>query len=171
MPKYTIQNVMPTGESHDMYGTEYYVKFAESEETFKLWYKTKPEEGQEVEGDIDGSKFKKAKKEFVSNQTRTGQSAPRQTYSAIQKDKNDGQRQGMCFNNASSYVEAISPSPLPPKQWASAVKEYAQALYNLGDLTFNEPGELPVTQVEEVSIDEAPKAVKDIFASPANASR
>ena len=166
--KYTIQTAIPTGKTDQMYGTEFHVKFAENEGTFKLWYKSPPTEGQVQEGDIDGWKFKKAKKEWSGNQSQTD--SPRaETQSApfvkkVWKDNSDGMRQGMCFNNASNYVEAISPEPLAPADWARAVKAYAQALYLLGDLAAEEETVVPpAEQVTEVTVAEAPKSVQDIF--------
>lgn len=166
--KYTIQTAIPTGKSDAMYGTEFHVKFAENEGTFKLWYKTPPTEGQVQEGDIDGWKFKKAKKEW--NPTQSAEShggASVGTPTAPKgkpawRDNSDGMRQGMCFNNAANYVEAISPKELTPTEWAKAVKAYAQALYLLGDLAAEEAVP-PTEQVTETPITEAPKSVQDIF--------
>jgi len=131
--QFQIQNVMPTGKTHNTYGTEYYVKFVESEDTFKLWFKTPPKEGDKIEGHIDGSNFKKAKKTFTSGQTDSGRPAKR-TYGAVEADKQDGQRQGMCFNNAAQYVTDHSSSIVEPDVWAQTVWKYAKALYDLGDL-------------------------------------
>ena len=50
------------------------------------------------------------------------------------KDNSDGQRQGMCFNNATSYVNSTVDSNLSPAAWARQVYDYANALYALGDL-------------------------------------
>ena len=172
--KYTIQTVIPTGKSDPMYGTEFHVKFAENEGTFKLWYKTPPTEGQVQEGDIDGWKFKKAKKEWDGNSSggASSASASAPTKPAYQprvyKDNSDGMRQGMCFNNAATYVLAVAPvldkEPLNPTDWARAVKAYAQALYLLGDLAAEEETVVPpAEQVTEVTVAEAPKSVQDIF--------
>lgn len=130
---YTVQNVMPTGKSHATYGTEYYVKFVESEDTFTLWFKTVPKAGDKIDGTINGNKFTKKKKEFVSGQTKTGTPAKR-TYGAIQADRGDGMRQGMCFNNAAQYVSDHSSAIENPEVWAKTVFTYAKALYDLGDL-------------------------------------
>ena len=65
MPSYTVQNIMPTGESSGQFGDEYAVKFAEDPGTFKLWYKKNvPQEGETVDGHIEGNRFKKEKKAF-----------------------------------------------------------------------------------------------------------
>lgn len=49
------------------------------------------------------------------------------------KDNSDGQRQGMCINNAANYVNA-NEKDLTPVAWAEQVWRYANALYNFGDL-------------------------------------
>lgn len=57
------------------------------------------------------------------------------------KDNSDGQRQGMCFNNAANYVSKNlieSGKALMPDEWAAKVHEYANALYKLGDLRSSE---------------------------------
>lgn len=125
---YTITNVIPSGESHETYGDKYHIKFAESPETFELWFKKKPEEGSTVDGTIDGRKFKKEKQSYNSSR------GAKKTYGAVEKDKQDGMRQGMCFNNATHYVTEISTKPLTPVEWADAVFKYATALYSKGDL-------------------------------------
>jgi hypothetical protein len=51
------------------------------------------------------------------------------------KDNSDGQRQGMCFNNAANYVNSRKDSDnYTAEQWAEWVHKYANALYKLGDL-------------------------------------
>ncbi len=165
---YTIQSVMATGKSDPTYGTEYYVKFAESEQTFQMWYKTAPTEGQKQDGHIEGNKFKKAKKEWnpggpSSGITRSSDQPKRPAY----KDNSDGQRQGMAINNAAAYVMATAEKPLNPSEWAQAVKAYAKALYDASDLT----EQVEVTVTAEPTV-EAPKNVQEIFgvkkAIPAN---
>ena len=166
--KYTIQTVIPTGKSDPMYGTEFHVKFAENEGTFKLWYKTPPTEGQVQEGDIDGWKFKKAKKEWDGNSGggASSASAPPSTTSKpayqprVYKDNSDGMRKGMAINNAATYVNAVSPEPLAPKDWAKAVTAYAKELYVVSELEDVAPVP-PTEQPKEVA--EAPKTVQEIF--------
>lgn len=162
MEKYTIQTAIPTGKSSPMYGTEFHVKFAENEGTFKLWYKTPPTEGQVQEGTIDGWKFKKAKKEWNGNEgggSATPDAEPVQSKPAYQKpaykDNSDGMRQGMCFNNAANYVNALT-LELTEEDWAKTVYGYANALYLLGDLGKEKP-------VQEVPLTEAPKSVQEVF--------
>lgn len=150
--KYTISQVMPTGESSDMYGTEYHIKFNEDAGTYKLWYKTEPQQGQEQEGEIVDGKFKKAKKEW-NGATDSGKSY-KKPYAAVQADKNDGQRQGMCINNAANQIlkaQEIQGKVLGADVWAGAVYEYAQALYAKGDLKAPETTEegLPIIDVTD----------------------
>jgi hypothetical protein len=50
---------------------------------------------------------------------------------------NDGQRQGMCINNAANFVSVMAEfakKPLTKEEWATQVYEYASALYAKGDL-------------------------------------
>lgn len=169
MEKYTIQTAIPTGKTHQMYGTEFHVKFAENEGTFKLWYKETPQEGKEQYGTIDGWKFKKASKDDleasgVKSSSPATPAVARAPYSKpAYKDNSDGMRQGMCFNNAAAYVLAVSPEPLSPNEWAKAVNSYAQALYLVSELSKDVPA------VTETPLSEAPKSVQDVFgASPAN---
>ena len=139
--KYTVQTAMPTGQQSPQFGTEFHVKFAESEQTFKLWYKNPPTQGQEVYGTIDGWKFKKEKKEWnpSSNSAPAAQGAPstQGTSSGFtrSRDNSDGQRQGMCINNAAAFVNNNAPNGIEAKDWAKMVHAYATALYRLGDLT------------------------------------
>lgn len=129
--KYTVDKAMPTGEDHPKFGTEYVVKFNESEQSFKLWYQSEPQPGKVQWGTINGTKFKKERK---PEDTSAPQSfSKKSTY----KDNSDGQRQGMCVNNAANYVNAAaldSGQPVDAKTWAKMVHQYATALYRLGDL-------------------------------------
>lgn len=151
--KYTITDVMPTGESHEMYGTEFHVKFAESEQPFKLWYKAAPAVGFVQEGTIDGSRFKKAKKDYTrpAEKPMVAKSIGKPAY----KDNSDGQRQGMCINNAANYVAATELT-LDSNEWAAMTHTYARALYTLGDL-----GQAIVTPQEKLNT--AVQNVKDVF--------
>lgn len=137
---YTVQNVMPTGKSSPTYGKQYYVKFVESEQTFPLWFKTEPKEGAKIDGEINGSKFTKAKKQEISPAT----SAPRGRYDS------DGQRQGMCINNAANYVNSMATELATPEKWAKTVWLYANELYKLGDLGKSVENEAPQSMEELV---------------------
>lgn len=55
------------------------------------------------------------------------------------KDNSDGMRQGMCMNNAAAYVTASTKKELTGDEWATKVYDYANALYNKGDLRHDEP--------------------------------
>lgn len=51
------------------------------------------------------------------------------------KDTSDGQRQGMCINNAAAFICAQNTeNAMGAVDWAKLVHEYAAALYALGDL-------------------------------------
>jgi hypothetical protein len=123
---YTVQNAMKSGKKSDTYGEEYYVKFVESEQTFPLWFKKDPT-GQKINGEINGSKFKKDK-------TPPPDEKPTSSPSNRGRYDSDGQRQGMCVNNAANYVNEHSSDIVAPKVWAKTVHEYATELYLLGDL-------------------------------------
>lgn len=147
---YTVTTVMETGKSSPTYGTEYHVKFAESEQTFQLWFKKAPLQGDKVYGNINGNKFKKEKKEFEPTQ-QTGQAPAKRTY----QDNSDGQRQGMCINNAAQYINAQN-EKLTPSEWAESVRAYAQALYGKSDLAKAEVK-------EEAEAAEISTSVQEIF--------
>jgi len=130
---FEIQNIMPTGKKDKFGNAEYFVKFVESEDTFKLYFKEPRKTGDKLEGHIEGYKF--IKKPFVSSKTTSG-AKPKRTYGAVEKDKQDGQRQGMCFNNAANYVNNhAGDKAVAEDVWAKKVWGYAKALYDLGDLT------------------------------------
>lgn len=130
MPKYTIESAMKTGKKSPTYGEEFYVKFEESEDTFTLWYKTAPKKGQEQAGEIKGSKFTKEKAPY-NGKASAPNTGPKKTYNG----NSDGQRQGMCINNASNYVNSLDfEKTLTDREWAKTVHAYATALYVLGDL-------------------------------------
>lgn len=146
---YTVKGVMKTGKSNPTYGTEYYVQFNESENSFAMWFKKDPEVGQQIEGDIEGSKFKKAKKEWNANQTASAGTRPATSPTTRSRDNSDGMRQGMCINNAANYVNALEfPKALTDREWATLVHDYASALYALGDL--KSPEDRQATTAAEV---------------------
>lgn len=134
---YTVQNVMATGKDHDTYGKEFYVKFVESEQTFPLWFKKAPDAGTKINGEINGSKFKKDK-------TPPADETPKNSPVSRGRYDSDGQRQGMCINNAANYVNSCATEIVTPKKWAETVHGYANALYLLGDL-----GQVPAEPAAE----------------------
>lgn len=143
-----VANVMPTGETHEKFGKEFYIKFAESEDTFKLWTTKEYTEGQELQGNIVDGKFKKYKAPYDGS---TKSSTPyKKPYGAVQADKNDGQRQGMCINNAANYVNATQGDKLEANDWATMVHAFAQALYNKGNLTSTSDDEVVTDDVANV---------------------
>ena len=150
MSTFTVKSVMPTGKNHATYGVEFYVQFEEVEQAFPLWFKEAPEVGKTIDGEINGGKFKKIKKEFTPQaeaapSTQGGaKSSPRPPY----KDNSDGMRQGMCINNAANYVNGLEfENALTDAEWAKTVFSYANALYRLGDLTKAQEGsqDVPTT--------------------------
>jgi hypothetical protein len=149
MTAFTVDRVQATGKSDPKFGEEFYVKFTESESTYPLWFKKVPTQGQTIDGDIIDGKFKKTKKEWNPNPqnpqssvvaTQDAPSAPR--YTPYKKDNSDGQRQGMCINNAAAYIAATSGEEryVDGEAWAKEVHAFATALYQLGDLS-SEPKE------------------------------
>lgn len=133
MSTFTVKSVMPTGKQHNTYGVEFYVQFNEVEQAFPLWFKSAPEVGTTIDGEISNGKFKKIKKEYTP-QAETPASTP--AAKPAWKDNSDGMRQGMCFNNAANYVATLEfPKALTDAEWAQTVFSYAQALYRMGDLT------------------------------------
>jgi hypothetical protein len=142
---------------------QYHVKFNESEETFQLWFKKQPEQGQVIRGEIKDGKFTKEKKQW-NGSSESGQPY-KKPYGAVEADKADGQRQGMCFNNAAAQVaslQSIQGKVLAPDVWANAVHEYAQALYATGNLKAPETTEegLPIIDVTDK---DAPSSVQELF--------
>lgn len=134
---YTVKSTMPTGKTNEKFGSEYYVQFNETEQTFPLWFKTAPDIGKEIEGEIVEGKFKKVKKEWKPGEGKSGsnsQNGGSQSRGQY-KDNSDGMRQGMCFNNAANFVNNQVFDKIPTAQeWADTVFGYAQALYRKGDL-------------------------------------
>jgi hypothetical protein len=134
MEKYTVATSMPSGKSDPKFGTEYIVKFAENEGTFKLWYKKQPEEGFVQEGTIDGWKFIKAKKEYVAGAAGSVPAAVHSVSKPTYRDNSDGMRKGMAINNAAAYVMATSQELYSPQAWAKRVADYARELYLVSEL-------------------------------------
>ena len=80
------------------------------------------------------------------------------------KDNSDGMRQGMCFNNATLFVNmmvADEKSKPSPDEWAELVFAHAQALYMKGDLKAEQKTEAPVDKVFPVT-EEQPINLADI---------
>lgn len=72
------------------------------------------------------------------------------------KDNSDGQRQGMCFNNATLFVNMMlgkSDVAATPEEWADMVYGHAQELYKKGDLTPKQPEQvqMPTSQSQSLS--------------------
>ena len=136
MSTFTVKSVMPTGKNHATYGVEFYVQFNETEQAFPLWFKEAPEIGKTIDGEINGGKFKKIKKEYTPQAEAAPSTPGGPSSKPAWKDNSDGMRQGMCFNNAANYVATLEfKSALTDVEWATTVFSYAQALYRRGDLT------------------------------------
>lgn len=141
--QYTVRQATATGKSDATYGDEYIVHFEGDAREVKLSRKQPVVAGQVENGTIvDGKYGAYFKKDpFVPGQKATGAPAPSSVPSKpAYKDNSDGQRQGMCLNNAANFVAAQHPSdpnriPLNYTEWANEVHAYASALYALGDLT------------------------------------
>lgn len=95
---------------------------------------TKIRVGETYQGEIKDWTSTKGKTmpRFYRDNSQGGSSnyQPKREY----KDNSDGQRQGMCINNAAEYVKSVATTKLTPNDWALRVHEYADALYSLGDL-------------------------------------
>lgn len=157
--KYTVRQATATGKVDPTYGAEYLVHFNEDPREVKMSRQNPIAVGQEENGTIVdgkfGAYFKKDPYQGGAPASSGGRSfAPR-------KDNSDGQRQGMCINNAASYIANAIKEPLPADKWATAVHKYATALYQLGDLTAPVVEE-PVIQVEGEDLTEDAEMAKTI---------
>jgi hypothetical protein len=143
--KYTVRQATPTGKSDPTYGNEYIVHFNEDQREVKLSRKQPVDEGQEMFGTIVdgkyGAYFKKDATQWnpspstnTTSQALTPNGVVTKPYvKPAYKDNSDGQRQGMCLNNAANFVNALGEA-VEPSVWAKTVHTYASALYLLGDL-------------------------------------
>lgn len=86
-----------------------------------------PQVGDELYGNIEqteyGQKFKSESKPFA------GGGQKREYH-----DNSDGQRQGMCINNAANFVNSMVSADIQAHEWAEMVHSFATELYKLGDL-------------------------------------
>ena len=131
MGTYTVENVMPTGKVDAKYGTEYMVKYKEDDRVVKVSRKVKPEVGATENGEINETKYGAYFKKDAVDFKPQAKGEKREW-----KDNSDGMRQGMCFNNATAYVNTLEfPQALTDREWADIVFSYAKALYEKGDLT------------------------------------
>lgn len=160
MSTFTVKSVMPTGKNHQTYGIEFYVQFNETPEAFPLWFKSQPEIGTTIDGEINGGKFKKIKKEYNPQDT-TDRPVGTPTAPSAKpawKDNSDGMRQGMCFNNAANYVATLEfTKALTNQEWAELTFSYAQSLYRLGDLNQAPEGS------QAAPADDVPTTVAGVF--------
>lgn len=119
----------------------------------------------EVGFDGEVETYEKNDHTYLKQKQREGGFAPRGSYgSRPTKDNSDGQRQGMCINNAANFVNASEDrKDLTPVMWAERVWRYANALYALGDLTKDQGEKLD----EVVDVDDSKPLdlsdIEDIF--------
>lgn len=113
------------------------------------------QEGQTYYGEVKEltSKAGKSYLRFYKQQKADGEPNVNNTAdkrSSNYKDNSDGMRQGMCFNNATLFVNmmvAEEKSKPSPEEWAQLVFAHAQALYLMGDLKASQNTETPVDKV------------------------
>lgn len=157
MSTFTVKSTMPTGKANEKFGQEFYVQFNETEQAFPLWFKSAPEVGKEIDGEIKDGKFKKIRKEW-NPQDPTTPSATTSGTKPVYKDNSDGMRQGMCFNNAANFVNTlVFEKTLTDREWADLTFAYAQALYLKGDLN------VPVEGSQQEAVPDAADTVKEVF--------
>lgn len=126
MGQLTIKQVMPTGDTHEKYGKEYHIQFAEVDTPVKKWSTKELAAGDILYGEVKDGKF--VKDEYKPTPGFKAGERKREN-----EARTDGMRQGMCMNNAANYVAQMFPD-LKEKEWAKKVWGYANALYSLGDL-------------------------------------
>lgn len=167
MTTYKVLDVKPTGKDDPKFGTEFWVKL-DNEDVAKLWFKNAPAVGTELDLEKTDKGYKKVKKEWKpsseksSSESSSSSSSSRSSATKpVYKDNSDGQRQGMCINNAANYVNGLDIRDdngnsiiLKDQEWADTVYGYANALYNKGDLRVEEP----VITGEHIVLDENPFA-------------
>lgn len=138
--KLTIKEFQATGVSHPTFGDEYMVEFIEHATPVKMSRKTLPVVGEEVYGEIKTNSYGAYFKKDDMQPTASGQSVDvgHKAWSPMKKDNSDGQRQGMCINNAANYINTQG-KLLTADEWAKAVHSYGSALYRLGDLSMEQP--------------------------------
>lgn len=162
MSEFTIKTATPTGKTDPTYGDEYYVQFEEDTRAVKMSRKAVPQPGGKENGQIIDGKYGAYFKKDPYQPTPQGGAVnvPAKKWTPIKRDNSDGQRQGMCLNNAANYVNTLEfEKALTDREWAQLVHSYATALYRLGDLKDVEDQPAPA----ELPIAEAPKAVQDVF--------
>jgi len=154
--QYTVRQATATGKSDPTYGEEYIVHFNEDQRDVKMSRKQAPEPGHIENGTIMENKYGAyfKKDPFVPGQSPApAAQAPKSSNPFTpRRDNSDGQRQGMCINNASAYVATLkTKDTLTSAQWAQLVYKYATALYAMGDLKVEE--DLPEITAEEAGGD------------------
>jgi hypothetical protein len=180
--QFTLKNPAKMGDKDPKYGQSWwsYTHDADTPVMFNLM------DGEVRDGSVitteewvnkqssKGTDYLRLKKVKVQGQESLGEvRASTADVKPAYKDNSDGQRQGMCFNNANAYISALSSEKMPAEKWADIVWEYANALYAKGDLSGSDgstTSQLP-TQAEKPQQAALPKedvVVMDIGDEPIN---
>jgi hypothetical protein len=139
--KYTVRQATPTGKTDATYGAEFIVHFNEDDREVTMSRKQPVQLGQEENGTIVNGKYGAYFKKDPYQPTPQGGTVnpTEKKWTPIKRANSDGQRQGMCVNNAANYVNGLKfEQALTNREWAQLVHDYASTLYNLGDLKTNE---------------------------------
>lgn len=130
--QYTVKAVANTGTVDPKYGTKYLVQFNEYQGDVSVSRKDAINVGDVFNGEVKvnsyGAYFKKDPTPVsmeIADKAKSYKPG---------KQASDGQRQGMCLNNAANYVSQHGTKIMTPDEWADTVHSYAEALYNKGDL-------------------------------------
>lgn len=140
----TIKSVKPMGEYSEQYGQTFWGYVEEYEMPVRFSKKLRAIADGTIISAESGAVKEGSKGQYMqlsginiggavhgqTNFTEAYTTPPKKTY----VDNSDGQRQGMCINNAANFINATE-GPMKPSEWAKKVHDYAAALYTLGDLT------------------------------------
>jgi len=129
---------------------------------------TKPQEGRSYYGEIT-EQTSKAGKPYWRFYKKQRQDAPQNAAGTAWKDTSDGQRQGMCMNNAAAYINLRNANEdMPAKDWAAMVHEFAKALYELGGLENTPEVEVAGQQRTLVEMFNETRAAREDTVHPVN---
>lgn len=117
------------------------------------------QEGQTYYGEIKeltskaGKPYMRFYKQQKPDGALTSSNAPSER-SGGYKDNSDGQRQGMCINNAATFITSQNTeNTMTPAEWAEMVYEFASALYQKGELKAAETAK-PDVVITDINEDE-----------------
>jgi hypothetical protein len=143
--RYTVRE-LEKSDFQDMHGNYWCTANLEGVSEPVKWVlkdPTKIEIGQSYYGEIKDATSKAGKpylrfyKQQPPEDGQAGGSSSSST--STWKDNSDGQRQGMCINNAAAFITAQNAAnPMTAVQWADLVHEFAAALYAKGNLVTQE---------------------------------